>query len=140
MRSFKEECLECIIIVGQGSLRRAVREYDAHYRGERSHQWLENRLLKPVDQARGQNGNIALMHTSNACAWIIDADQDEVAQYDGRTPCSRERRGVAVCRYAPIAGMAARDHPGGRGSGTKRARVALAPMANGSLAPASGRL
>ena len=58
VRSIKEECLERMIFVGQGSLRHAVREYVAHYHGERNHQGLENRLLKPVDQAHGQNGII----------------------------------------------------------------------------------
>src|ERR1019366_10064801 len=65
------------------------------------------------------------MHTNKACAWIIDADQGGAAQSDGRTPCSRARHGVAICRYAPTAGMAARGHPDGRRSRTKRTRVLL---------------
>ena len=31
VRSIKEECLDRMIFVGQGSLRRAVREYIEHY-------------------------------------------------------------------------------------------------------------
>jgi putative transposase len=57
-RSIKEECLERIIIVGQGSLRCAVREYVVHYHVEPNHQGFDDRLLKPVDQAHGQNGII----------------------------------------------------------------------------------
>ncbi len=30
----------------------------AHYHGERNHQGLENRLLKPIDHVRGPNGII----------------------------------------------------------------------------------
>ena len=54
----RTECLDHIIFMGQCSLRRAVGEYMAHYRGERNHQGLENRLSKPIDQVRGPNGII----------------------------------------------------------------------------------
>ena len=40
VRSIKEECLDRMIFVGQGSLRRAVAEYVAHYHGERNHQGM----------------------------------------------------------------------------------------------------
>ena len=45
VRSIKDECLDRMIFVGQASLRRAVREYVEHYRTERNHQGLENRLI-----------------------------------------------------------------------------------------------
>jgi putative transposase len=45
VRSIKDECLDRMIFVGQGSLRRAVAEYMTHYHGERDHQGLENRLI-----------------------------------------------------------------------------------------------
>jgi transposase InsO family protein len=47
VRSIKEECVERMIFVGQASLRRAVREFIAHYHLERNHQGVENRLLQP---------------------------------------------------------------------------------------------
>jgi transposase InsO family protein len=47
VRSIKDECLDRMIFVGQASLRRVVREYVEHYRTERNHQGLENRLLVP---------------------------------------------------------------------------------------------
>ena len=47
VRSIKEECLNRMIFVGQASLRRAITQYLTHYHGERNHQGLENRLLKP---------------------------------------------------------------------------------------------
>ena len=40
VRSIKEECLDRMIFVGQGSLRLAVAEYVAHYHGERNHQGM----------------------------------------------------------------------------------------------------
>ena len=48
VRSIKDECLDRMIFVGQGSLRRAVREYIEHYHRERNHQGLENRLIVPA--------------------------------------------------------------------------------------------
>jgi putative transposase len=46
VRSIKEECLERMVFVGQGSLRRAVGEYMAHYHEERNHQGLDNTLIR----------------------------------------------------------------------------------------------
>ena len=48
VRSIKDECLDRMIFVGQGSLRRAVAEYMIHYHTERNHQGLENRLIIPA--------------------------------------------------------------------------------------------
>ena len=45
VRSIKEECLDRMIFVGQGALRRAVAEFVAHYHCERNHQGLGNRLI-----------------------------------------------------------------------------------------------
>jgi len=45
VRSIKDECLDHMIFVGQGSVRRAVNEYVEHYHTERNHQGLENRLI-----------------------------------------------------------------------------------------------
>jgi hypothetical protein len=57
MRSIKEECLWRLIFFGENSLRKAVREFLAHYHAERNHQGLENRLIEPgseVGQTTGQ--------------------------------------------------------------------------------------
>jgi len=43
--SIKAECLDRLIFFGEASLRRAIREYMAHYEHERHHQGLRNRLL-----------------------------------------------------------------------------------------------
>jgi transposase InsO family protein len=48
VRSIKEECLDRMIFVGQGSLRRSIREYIEHYHSERNHQGLDNRLIVPA--------------------------------------------------------------------------------------------
>ena len=46
----KEECLSKLILFGQGSLRRALGEFEAHYHGERNHQGKGNVLLFPCGE------------------------------------------------------------------------------------------
>ena len=46
--SIKDECLDRIILFGEASLRRALREYVTHFHSERNHQGVGNRLLKPL--------------------------------------------------------------------------------------------
>ena len=48
VRSVKEECLAKLILWGEGSLRRALHHYEAHYHEERNHQGKGNRLLFPL--------------------------------------------------------------------------------------------
>ena len=48
VRSIKDECLDRMIIFGEASLRRALREYHSHYHTERNHQGVGNRLLEPL--------------------------------------------------------------------------------------------
>lgn len=46
VRSIKEECLNRVVVLGEGHLRLIVREYVEHYHGERNHQGLDNRLAE----------------------------------------------------------------------------------------------
>jgi putative transposase len=54
--SIKSECLDRIVPLGEGHLRRVVGEYLAHYHGERNHQDLDNVLLMgtPAANANGR--------------------------------------------------------------------------------------
>ena len=45
VRTIKESCLDRLILFGEVSLRKVVREFVAHYHGERNHQGLGNRLI-----------------------------------------------------------------------------------------------
>ena len=47
VRTVKEECLSKLILFGEGSLRRVLEEFVAHYHGERNHQGKGNVLLFP---------------------------------------------------------------------------------------------
>ena len=44
VRTIKESCLDRVILIGEASLRRAIREFEAHYQRERNRQGLQNRL------------------------------------------------------------------------------------------------
>jgi transposase InsO family protein len=58
VRSIKDECLNRMIFIGQGSLRRAVAEYIEHYHRERNHQGMENRLICAPTAMAANDGHI----------------------------------------------------------------------------------
>jgi putative transposase len=58
VRSIKEECLERLILFGEDSLRNAVTAFLAHYRTERNHQGLENRIIQPDAEVGKSQGAI----------------------------------------------------------------------------------
>lgn len=47
VRTIKESCLDRMILMGEGSLRRAIREFVIHYHTERNHQSLGNKIIRP---------------------------------------------------------------------------------------------
>ncbi|HKA59709.1 MAG TPA: integrase core domain-containing protein, partial [Gemmatimonadales bacterium] len=59
VRTIKESCVDRIILVGETSLRRAVREFADHYHHERNHQGLGNRLIVPLTEQPTDKGPIA---------------------------------------------------------------------------------
>ena len=57
MSSPKEEVLSGLILLGEASLRNAVREYLEHYHAERNHEGLSNQLLESnADVGRSAGG------------------------------------------------------------------------------------
>ena len=58
VRTIKESCLDRMILFGEGSLRKAIHEFVAHYHGERNHQGLGNRLIVPDENQVGNRGAI----------------------------------------------------------------------------------
>jgi putative transposase len=58
VKSVKNECLSKLILFGEASLRRALREYLLHYHHERNHQGKDNILLFPiVEKVRNHRGS-----------------------------------------------------------------------------------
>jgi transposase InsO family protein len=58
VRTIKESCLEQTILFGEGSLRKALREFVAHYHHERNHQGLGNRLIVEEEPRADKTGAI----------------------------------------------------------------------------------
>ena len=47
VRTARESCLDQVMLIGEGSLRRVIGELMAHYHRERNHQSLGNNIIKP---------------------------------------------------------------------------------------------
>ncbi len=47
-----------MILIGEGSLRRAVGQFCDHYHGERNHQGLENKIIEPEFGGRAGEGEV----------------------------------------------------------------------------------
>ena len=58
VRTIKASCLERMVLIGEGSRRRAVREFVAHDYHERNHQGLDNRLIRPLSTAPPPRGRV----------------------------------------------------------------------------------
>ena len=58
VRTIKDSCLERMVLIGEGSRRRAGREFVAHYHHERHHQGLDHRLILPLSTAPPPRGRV----------------------------------------------------------------------------------
>jgi hypothetical protein len=47
VRTIKESCLNRMILIGEPSLHRAIRQFGVHYHAERNHQGLRNTIIHP---------------------------------------------------------------------------------------------
>lgn len=54
IRSAREECLDRVLIVGEGHLRRVLKEYIGYYNQARPHQGIEQRCPVPIDRGVGE--------------------------------------------------------------------------------------
>jgi transposase InsO family protein len=52
--SIKSECLDRLVLLGEGHLRLAIAEFVTHYHLERHHQGLDNQLIAPPPVAATQ--------------------------------------------------------------------------------------
>ena len=58
-RTIKESCLNRLILVGERSLRHAIREFMAHDHDERNHQGMRNLLLFPATTTVQSDGPVS---------------------------------------------------------------------------------
>jgi hypothetical protein len=80
-RSIKEECLECVVPLGEAHLQELVREYVRHYQHERPHQGLGERV-----------------HCAPASAWHTRRFADTVGSAACSTTTSGRRHDHPPCR------------------------------------------
>jgi putative transposase len=58
VRSIKEEALEQMVLLGEGSLSYAIQQYLAHYHTERNHQGLDNQLIAREEEVGCHTGPV----------------------------------------------------------------------------------
>ncbi len=58
VRSFKEEALEQMVMLGEGALYYAIEQYLTHYHTERNHQGLDNQLITQKKEVGCQPGPV----------------------------------------------------------------------------------
>jgi len=58
VRSIKEEALEQMVMLGEGSLSYAITQYLAHCHTERNHQGLDNQLITQEGDVGGHTGPV----------------------------------------------------------------------------------
>jgi putative transposase len=56
--SIKSECLDRIVPIGEGHLRKVVAQFVDHYHRERNHQGIGNQLLIPASEPANGNGRV----------------------------------------------------------------------------------
>jgi putative transposase len=55
IRSIKSECLNKMLFFGEHHLEYLIHEYIEHYHHERPHQGLDNEIIEPPPQGRGES-------------------------------------------------------------------------------------
>jgi Integrase core domain len=68
VRSIKESCLDCLILFGEASLRKAIQQFILHYHFERNHQGLQNRLITPEPEIFQNVGRMSDVTGSVDCS------------------------------------------------------------------------
>jgi transposase InsO family protein len=58
VRTIRSECLDHLVLFGERSLVKAVREFEKHYNNERNHQAVENRIIRPDPQVFAGQGAV----------------------------------------------------------------------------------
>jgi transposase InsO family protein len=58
VRSVRDDCLSKVIPLGEKHLRELLREYGAHYHGERNHQGIANTLIDPSNDTSTLTGRV----------------------------------------------------------------------------------
>jgi hypothetical protein len=98
--SIKSECLDRIVPLGEGHLRRAIGEYLAHYHGERNHQGLD--ISRARQRQRTRMAGCTGASDSGACSTttiVLRPDRCSIG-FGNSTPCPELLAGLRAptCR------------------------------------------
>jgi putative transposase len=67
VKTIRNECLDEFVIFGERHLRHLLHEFCAHYHGERFHQGLGGRLIKPSVSPSNDNAMVGPIQ----CRWRL---------------------------------------------------------------------
>jgi len=72
VRAIRTKCLDHFVIFGERHLRHLLREFCAHYHGERFHQGLGGQLIRPKGSATNDNGTTATSQCRSRLGGLLD--------------------------------------------------------------------
>ena len=79
VKTFRSECLDHFVVFGQRHLRHLLREFCAHYHGERFHQALGGQLIKPPASMGNDNGTTATIQCRSRLGGLLNYYHREAA-------------------------------------------------------------
>lgn len=79
VKTFRSECLDHFVVFGQRHLRHLLREFCAHYHGERFHQALGGQLIKPPASMGNDNGTTATIQCRSRLGGLLNYYDREAA-------------------------------------------------------------
>jgi hypothetical protein len=106
----KEECLDRIVPLGEGHLRRTLQEFAVHYHRERNHQGLGNELIdRPTAQrpivpfvAGGESAGSSATTTGRLHSTAAIQSWDRTASPFVGEDHEHEQQGNIACRLATV--------------------------------------
>jgi hypothetical protein len=79
VKTIRTECLDQFVIFGERHLRHLLREFCAHYHGERFHQGLSGQLIRPSALAGNDNGTAGAIQCRSRLGGLLNFYHREAA-------------------------------------------------------------
>jgi hypothetical protein len=79
VKTTRTECLDQFVIFGERHLRHLLQEFCAHYHGERFHQGLGGRLIRPPELASNDNGTASAIQCRSRLGGLLNFYYREAA-------------------------------------------------------------
>jgi transposase InsO family protein len=79
VKTIRSECLDHFVIFGERHLRHLLREFGAHYHGERFHQALGGRLIRPPATTANENAMGSDIHCRSRLGGLLNYYHREAA-------------------------------------------------------------